>query len=678
MVASMRGLGFENLTSVTSLSEALSVLATTSIDWLITSFFVHEKTNALQLLKLARQEPDLKQLKVSLFAADNEADLLPKAFSLGLFSCHKKPFNKDTFTSEMRGVLERLEANSWHPSLASAEYLRTVLSTRGEGAAPARFRLEQALNQAFPEEVGQLLHLAESCFLVGNAPAARSLLWQAVQRQPGIEERVAALIQRHGQDDDAWKGVKLGRCVVVDSDTAVRESVKEALLSRGAKTVQAFEDGKAAWTWLKVNKEPDLLVMEWRIPGVSGPLLLQRCRSQGFHQLPVIVQSSLVKPEDEPLLKEMGVAEVLRKPFRKESFLNCVAASIGQSQRPSDLHSLELKIRALLASGRVADATNYMQLYLAKGEAENEATKALLTAEFAFAAGDYKTARDIAVKSMHHGNKSVALLNLLGKTLMRLREFSAALQIFQKANDIVPNSVARLCAVAETQQELGDAKGARKTLDQVDRVDDENQDVINSKVNIGLATGDKGLVQGAIDRFRPTDNVLAYINNKAIAHVKAGEYDQAIQLYTKVIDTIPHDKPRLLAIVGYNLALAQARKNDVKGVVEALARVPRGDDELLGRKVDSLAARAKAALGGGKPLQLSQESDTPATVTPVSRDAAALLRKLKATSAKIPSDLACCYGLFPDEGWDSELVKALLSELPPFKSARRPSKSRDG
>jgi CheY-like chemotaxis protein len=676
MVASMRGLGFENLTSVSSLSEALSVLATTSIDWLITSFFVHEKANALQLLKLARQEADLAQLKVSVFAADTEVDLLPKAFSLGLFSCHKKPFNKDSFTSEMQGVLERLEANSWHPTLASAEYLRTVLSAR-EGASPARFRLEQALNQAFPEEVGQLLHLAESHFLVGNAPAARSLLWQVVQRKPELEERVAALIQRHGHDDDVWKGVRLGRCVVVDSDTAVRESIKEALLSCGAKTVQVFEDGDAAWQWLSANKEPDLLVMEWRIPGVSGPLLLQRCRSQGFHQLPVVVQSSLVKPEDESLLKEMGVTEVLRKPFRKESFLNCIAASLGQSQRPNDLRSLELKIRALLASGRIADATNFMQLYLAKCGTEDESGKAQLTAEFAFAAGDYKAARDIAVKSMHQGNKSVGLLNLLGKTLMRLREFSAALQIFQKANNIAPNSVARLCAVAETQQELGDAEAARQTLEQVDKVDSENQDVINSKVNIGLATGDKSLVQGAIDRFRPTDNVLAYINNKAIAHVKAGEYDQAIELYRKVIATIPRDKARLLAIVGYNLALAQARKNDLTGVIQALAMVPRGDDELLGRKVDSLATRAKAALKAGKPLQLSQESDTPAVVTPVNRDAAALIRKLKVNPAKIPADLACCFGLFPDEGWDSELVKALLSELPSFKSGRRAWKSRD-
>ena len=672
MTEAMRELGFSNLRSVDSLAEALTILAAEPLDWIITSFFPEEKVNALHILELAKNE-SLRKLKVSLFAAESERTFLTKAFELGLFTSHEKPFNKDSFKSNIADVLKSLGGNGWNSTLTSAEYLRALLKASNRYSALLQFEL--ALSQSFPKLIVPLLHLAEAHFLNGNSPSARALLWQIEQRQPNFAARVAEMSQRYlGKDveqtgAESWKQITLGTCVVLEPDTLVQNSLKEALTTCGASEIQVFDNGETCWQWLKANKEPELLVTEWRVPGLKCPLLLQRCRSMGFQMMPVIVHSSLVQKQDEPLLREMGISEVSRKPFRRDDILNCVAATVGQSQRPTEIRALEHKIRSLLACGKIAEATSYMQLYLKKQSPGSDATKLHLEAEFAFAAGDHDSTRRLAISSMTLGNKSVSLLNLLGKTLIQLRDFPAALKIFQTANDLTPNSVARICAIAETQLELGDNAAAVTTLKTARDLDAENQDVINSSVKIALVTGDKELVEENIDRFRGSESLLAYINNKAIAHAKAGDLDAGIALYKNALETIPKAMQRIRVMIGYNLALALARKGDSGAVIEVLKACPEMDDVALSRKMSSLLDRATESIASGKPIQLFLDgSGASLSAFPSDEIASRLVQKFDFLSRKKVETAYCCHGLYKDEQPDSDLIVALMSNSPRFRT----------
>lgn len=469
---------------------------------------------------------------------------------------------------------------------------------------------------------------------------------------------------------DAWKRLTLGTCVILEPDTLIQTSLKEVLITCGASDIQIFENGETCWEWLQTNKEPDLLITEWRIPGaIKCPILLQRCRSKGFHMMAVIVHSSLVQKQDEPLLREMGVTEVTRKPFRRDDVLNCVAATIGQSQRPTEVRSLEHKIRALLASRNIGEATSLMQIYLKKAGQGSDPIRLHLEAEFAFAAADYDSARRLAMNCMTLGSKSVSLLNLLGKTLMHLRDFSAALKIFQMANELVPNSVARICAIAETQQELGDATAAVETLNKARDLDSGNQDVINSTVKIGVATGDKELVEENIERFTGRESLLAYINNKAIAHAKAGDFEAGITLYKNALETIPQGMQRVRVMISYNLGLALARKGDSEAVIKVLEGCPAIEDAILARKIASLLSRATEALKSTQPIQLFTDAGAaPQASGSPEKKAAKLVQKFDSLSEKKCEPTQCCLGLFVETSPDSDLVAALLANPPRFKT----------
>lgn len=670
MTEALRSFGFEKIISVDSLAEVLKVLSSESLDWIITSAFLDGKVNLLQLLRLIHKEPELHKLKVSVFLADEELFVLNRAFALGLFTWHSRPFNKVSFTKEIDKVNQHLTAQKKNASLVAADYFRPIINKN-----PIELLcFEQALNLTFPDNAELMLNLAEANFITGNHTSARTILWQAVQLDESLQPKITEMGQKYGKDalfQEGGSAVEIKTCVVVEPDTTVQTSINELLLGCGAKEIQMFSDGLSYWEWQTQNEQPDLIIMEWKVPKLSAPLIIQRLKSEGHNDTTIIIHSSLVKKADEPLIKEMGVTEVIRKPFRKDQMLNCVMGAVNQSVRPTDIRALERKILGLLHDNNVAEASNYMRVYTTKFQGQDGQRK-YLEAEFAFATKNYRDAKELAITAIHLGNKSVILLNLLGKSLMKLRDFPAALNIFNKANNIAPNSISRLCAIAETQEEMGNADAAIATLGNATQLDADNQDVINSNVNIGLSTGNTEMVQKSIDKFRPTENVLSFINNRAIAHSKSGKFEEGIKLYQNALTALPEDKGKTRSIVLYNLALAFARKNDLKSVVDTLENLSSPEDAGLKRKMASLLKRSKEAIQGGGsivlvaeiPLDESEQSDGGNSSSSINKQNSIISLFNKLDPKKVS---ACLADLYVDQSPSNDLIDALLSTVPSFQ-----------
>jgi CheY-like chemotaxis protein len=668
IVSTLRGLGFGNVIGVGSLADALNMAQKGAVDWLVTSLFAEERVNALHVLQVARESRGMARMHVSLFVSNAEAAFLPRAFALGALSSHAKGFNANQLQDAFEALLQTGERSGWSPTLVAAEYLRPILVDRQR--YDALLKLETSLGQLFPDATALQLKLAEAAIHSGDVQRGRSLLWQVVQRDESLREAAQAVMDRLLGGDGAesrWKSIRPGIAVVVDSDSMALNASKEYLEAAGAKAVYAFSDGESAWKWMQDSEAPDLLVMEWKLPKLSGPRLLQRIRAGGNAKTQVIVNSSLVGRKEQAMLREMGVAMTLEKPTKRNDFLNCLAWVMAQARRPTEATGVELAIKARLADGDADGAAKLLANYVGKADGADPTAKHL-EAEIAFHVGDFNAAKDLAMASLQLGGKSVMTLNLLGKSLMQLRDFSNALQVFERANEMSPDSIERLCAMAETHCELGQDDAALDTLGKAQKIDKGNQAVINSSVNIGLATGNATLVAEMIDKVRPSDSMLAYINNRAVAHARAGSFKEGITLYGNALEVIPQDKTHVRAAVLYNLALAHVRSGDTQAAVRVLERAPEVSDTALASKAGSLRQRAKEALQSGKPMKLNlQDGEKP----PQAADGAAryqrIAQKVRQVDAKRP--VFCCYGVFRDEDPPSELLSALIAN-PPRMSAQ--------
>ena len=104
------------------------------------------------------------------------------------------------------------------------------------------------------------------------------------------------------------------RILVVDDDPRVRETTLLALRSRGY-PAEGVEDGLQALHHLQ-HGQFDVVVTDIQMPRLDGLALLREIRQRGYTQ-GVVVQTSLLDPSLEVVLRRVGASRVLMKggPF---------------------------------------------------------------------------------------------------------------------------------------------------------------------------------------------------------------------------------------------------------------------------------------------------------------------------------------------------------------------------
>jgi two-component system response regulator AtoC len=107
------------------------------------------------------------------------------------------------------------------------------------------------------------------------------------------------------------------RALVVEDDGAVRELLLETLELRGI-DVAAVESAEEALRLLQDGMQPDLIVLDRRMPGMSGDDLLTRLKSTPqWARIPVAVVTG-VSRRDHQMSAEPEV--YLEKPFDIDTF----------------------------------------------------------------------------------------------------------------------------------------------------------------------------------------------------------------------------------------------------------------------------------------------------------------------------------------------------------------------
>ena len=110
---------------------------------------------------------------------------------------------------------------------------------------------------------------------------------------------------------------------VTDDDPGIRELVAEYLTSQGY-AVETAEDA-VSLDRLLAARRPDLLVLDWMMPGEDGLSIARRLRAQpGFP--PIIMLSAKGEDIDRIIGLEIGADDYLPKPFNPRELLARIRA----------------------------------------------------------------------------------------------------------------------------------------------------------------------------------------------------------------------------------------------------------------------------------------------------------------------------------------------------------------
>ena len=121
---------------------------------------------------------------------------------------------------------------------------------------------------------------------------------------------------------------------VIDDDAAVREVIKDLLLSVGH-TVESFASAEE----FLARRDPQAagcLVLDVRLPGTSGLELQKRLLAQK-DRIPIIFISGYGDVPMAVQVMKAGAVDFLQKPFREQELLECVQAALRRDQAQREI-----------------------------------------------------------------------------------------------------------------------------------------------------------------------------------------------------------------------------------------------------------------------------------------------------------------------------------------------------
>ncbi len=121
------------------------------------------------------------------------------------------------------------------------------------------------------------------------------------------------------------------RILIVDDDDRLREVVDEYLRSEGYHTLLAVEGLAAVKVWRE--KRPDLVLLDWMLPGLNGLDVARQIRRDG--NTPIIMLTARSEESDKLLGLELGADDYLTKPFSMRELVARIRAVLRRSRQES-------------------------------------------------------------------------------------------------------------------------------------------------------------------------------------------------------------------------------------------------------------------------------------------------------------------------------------------------------
>lgn len=137
-----------------------------------------------------------------------------------------------------------------------------------------------------------------------------------------------------------------GKVLIVDDEAAIRQMINLAVTQAGYACLEAA-DANEAQTRI-VNDGPDVVLLDWMLPGISGIEYARRLRREKLTQhLPIIILTARTEEEDKVRGLDSGADDYITKPFSTRELLARINAIMRRhapltSETPVEVQGLAL------------------------------------------------------------------------------------------------------------------------------------------------------------------------------------------------------------------------------------------------------------------------------------------------------------------------------------------------
>ena len=112
---------------------------------------------------------------------------------------------------------------------------------------------------------------------------------------------------------------------IVDDEEGIRKALRRLLRASGL-DAESYANGQEFLN-AAAEKQPDCVVLDLHMPGMSGLQVLRRLKATGA-LLPVVVITAHDEPETRKQCMSAGADAYLRKPLEDRLLLNAISAAM--------------------------------------------------------------------------------------------------------------------------------------------------------------------------------------------------------------------------------------------------------------------------------------------------------------------------------------------------------------
>ncbi|MEB3885798.1 response regulator transcription factor [Lyngbya sp. CCY1209] len=150
------------------------------------------------------------------------------------------------------------------------------------------------------------------------------------------------------------------KILIVEDDATLAQFLKQELSYEGY-DVNVEQDGMAGMMAIR-ESHPDLVILDWMLPRLSGIEICRRLRDS-YNRIPIILLTAKDEVSDRVSGLDAGADDYIIKPFSLEEFLARVRANIRRTQEPDpdvlkfDDLSLNRSTREVFRGNRAIELT---------------------------------------------------------------------------------------------------------------------------------------------------------------------------------------------------------------------------------------------------------------------------------------------------------------------------------
>lgn len=131
------------------------------------------------------------------------------------------------------------------------------------------------------------------------------------------------------------------RILLVEDESAIRDMVVFALRRAGMEAVTAEDSNRAQHAI--AERLPDLILMDWMLPGMSGLEYARRLKREEFtREVPIIMLTARGEEDDRVIGLDAGLDDYIVKPFSTRELVSRIKAVLRRLQPHTEEQRIEL------------------------------------------------------------------------------------------------------------------------------------------------------------------------------------------------------------------------------------------------------------------------------------------------------------------------------------------------